>query len=462
MKKQYFKHFKMQKTSLPKIQSRRVFGSSRDGSFMTAAYKTDAEIAAEGDKRTQEELLSAIQGKIDTALATRVSKEELKVIADAQKEALKDVPLDALRAMADDKTGVMAEMSKLSMELTRLKATMAVEKVDMSVRGQIAKWQTDNKDAIAKIKSGVKAELPELNIRLVASPMSVATVNVGNSPYIGRVESEGGLNEFIRAVPSFWDFIVKGRTNSPTYTWVNQTNPEGAAAFIGPGIAKPGISFQLVADISNAKKVADSAKATTELLDDIDGMKTFIEQELRYQVMIKVNSTLMNSVGTSTVPTGIRQLSGLYTLTTIKTISPNNMDAVRAVIGQLRSGFLQGDITVFINSVDAANMDLAKAVGGVYLLPPFVTSDGRTISGARIIEDNNVAVGFLQAGFMRYYRVLIYKDFTATWGWENDDFTKNLVTAVGEMRLHQFFNQIHTGAFIYDSFANIKTAITQV
>jgi hypothetical protein len=168
----------------------------------------------------------------------------------------------------------------------------------------------------------------------------------------------------------------------------------------------------------------------------------------------------MTSAGSSTEPTGIQNLSTAYTLTSINTSNPNYMDAIRAAVAQLRSGWLQGAITVFINSIDAANMDLAKAdASGVYLLPAFVTANGRTIAGATIVEDNNVPVGYLQAAMLQYYRILIYQDFTVTWGWENDDFTKNLVTAVGEMRLHQFFNDQYTGAFLYDSFANIKTAI---
>ena len=82
--------------------------------------------------------------------------------------------------------------------------------------------------------------------------------------------------------------------------------------------------------------------------------------------------------------------------------------------------------------------------------------------GALIVEDNNIPVGYFQMAILDYYRILIYKDFALTWGWENDDFTKNLVTAVAEMRIHQFFSENHTGAFIYDSFANVKTAITTV
>ena len=189
-------------------------------------------------------------------------------------------------------------------------------------------------------------------------------------------------------------------------------------------------------------------------------MYSFIKDELYYQVMIKVNTTLMTATASSTVPAGIQTLSVTYTLEGVEATNPNNYDAVRAAVAQLRSGFLVGPITGFIHPVDAANMDLAKANdSGVYVLPPFTTADGRTIAGALLIEDNNVAQGYLQIGFLDLYKIRIYKDFVVSIGWENDDFTKNLVTFVGEMRLHQYFSENHTGAFIYDTFENIKDAI---
>jgi hypothetical protein len=454
----------MKKTflAMPKYAVRYTSRRFPSQPFASVAYKEDGGAGDNDDKRTEEELLATIQQRIDTALQTRATKEELKRISDEQKEALKGVSLDALRAMADDKTGAMATLASQGLEIQRLKTQIGKQEVkDLSLRAQIQAWREDNKDAIEAIKNGDKQSLKPLEIR-VASPMTPATVNSGNSPFIGRVQVEGGVNDIPRTAQTFWDYLTKGATSAPTYVWVNKTNPLGAAAFIAPGVAKPGTSFELVAETSVAKKIADSAKAATELLQDIEGMETFIEQELKYLVLAKMNTTLMDSVGSSTVPTGIKQLSTAYTLTTIKTTNPNNADCLRAVVAQLRSGNLFGDITLFINSVDSANMDLAKATdSGVYMLPPFTTADGKTVAGARIVEDNNVTVGAIQAGFMRYYRVLIYKNFTVAWGWENDDFTKNLVTAIGEMRIHQFFNSQYTGAFVYDTFENIKTAITE-
>ena len=56
---------------------------------------------------------------------------------------------------------------------------------------------------------------------------------------------------------------------------------------------------------------------------------------------------------------------------------------------------------------------------------------------------------------MDLYKILIYKGFTMMWGLENDDFTKNLRTVIGEMRLHQWVSANHSGAFIYDKISNI-------
>ncbi|NJO56248.1 MAG: hypothetical protein HC834_07765 [Rhodospirillales bacterium] len=50
-----------------------------------------------------------------------------------------------------------------------------------------------------------------------------------------------------RIQPTFWDYITKGSTGLETYPWVNKVVPagSGAAGFIGPGVAKPGVSFTL-------------------------------------------------------------------------------------------------------------------------------------------------------------------------------------------------------------------------
>lgn len=460
-----------QRRLAPKIMTKQTrFGS--------AAFRGDGE--DDDSEEEQEKLLNKIGKMIDKKLEGRAKaeeittvKEQLKFLTKGKNDKGEDIdspfPIEALRSMADEKTGVLAKLVDMGTKIQELEAKAERSINKNTVRERVKEWMEDpeNKKAIQAVRDGQKnVSLKTLNLR-DAVTMHFSTVNAGASPYIGTTEVEPGVNSILRYPTTFWDFLVKGRTGARTYVWANMVSPEGAAAFIGPGVAKPGVSFSLEAETSTSKKIADSAKAGTEILSDIDGMVSFITGELKEQLMQKVNSTLMDSVGTTTVPTGIKQLSQLFAFYTaaaanIKTTNPNYMDAIRAVVAALRSGKLTGDITVFVNSIDSANMDLSKAVdSGVYLLPPFTTTNGQVIAGARVVEDNNIPVGTFQAGFMRYYRILIHEDYSVSWGWENDDFTKNLVTAVGEMRLHQFFNTRHTGAFCRDTFETVKTAITQ-
>lgn len=396
-------------------------------------------------KEEQEALLLKV--KSDVAEAMKNASEANKVALEAVK-----LDIDAVKA-ADKSEDISKEVVRIAGELNALKEVGSSEAKTGDTKTQIKAWVETNKVALANIMGGQKADLTPLVVK-VASPMTPANTYNG-SAYLPQPEFQAGATEIVRVQPTFWDFIKKGRTNSAAYVWVNKKNPLGAAGFIGPGVAKPGISFEIATEISNAKKIAVSEKCATELLQDIDGMASWIEQEIAYQLKQKMNTVLMNGVASSTSPAGIQTISVPYSLTTVKTTNPNHWDAVRACVAQLRSGNLQGSVTAFMNPIDYANMVLTKAQSQGQLFVPAET-------GATIVEDNNIPVGYVQVSLLDYYKVLIYKDFALTFGWENDDFTKNLVTTLGEMRIHQFYSQNHTGSFIYDTFDNIETALTVI
>lgn len=394
----------------------------------------------------------ALIAEVKTAAKSELDAAVSKIKADS---VLKS-EFDELKAKFDssvskeDFEAVKAEAVRLA-SVFKAFTEAGTSNKNLTVKEQLQNWVTANKTALEAIKSGTKAELNPLVIKL-NSPMTPSNT-YNSSAYLPIPEFTPGATEIVRVKPTFWDYIRKGRTSSAAYVWVNKKNPEGAAAFIGPGVAKPGVSFEIATEISNAKKVAVSEKCATELLQDIEGMASWIEQEIAYQLKYKINTTLMTGVASSTVPAGIQTISVPYSLTGVSTTDPNNWDAIRAVVAQLTSGNLVGAVTVFVNPVDKANMDLTKAQSQGQL---FMPGD----PGAVIVEDNNIPVGYFQAAILDYYKILIYQDFALTWGWENDDFTKNLVTAIGEMRLHQFFSENHTGAFIYDQFEVVKAAIT--
>lgn len=377
--------------------------------------------------------------------------------------------------------GLRAEVSSFSTEIAALEEQEAIdlrsakpvvnvnvnkgeedEKVP-SLRSQIKKWQESNKTVLDSLKNGEMRALPPLELR-VPFDMTVAAVNSGSSIYLPNSGAiQGGVNDLNRTQPTFWDYLTKGRTRLNPYVWVNKTNKQGAADFIGEGVLKPLASFELVTQSSVPKKVAERMRVSTELLYDIDGMQSLIENEIRYEIRKAANdAVLLDAAATSTDPQGITNAASGFTLTTIEAgTAPTYADAIRAAIAQLQSLNYTNNIVAFVNPIDAANMDLWKSTSdGHYLAPPFVSQSGMVVAGVRVITDNNIAVGSLLIGDLSKYKILMYQDLTVRWGLDGDDFSHNMITVIGEMRFHQLFGSNDAGAFIYDTFANIIAAIT--
>lgn len=335
------------------------------------------------------------------------------------------------------------------------------EKRAGSFADQIRSWQEANKETINAVLRGEQRALPQLELR-ADDPMTIATVNAGSSVYLPNAGNNLVINDLVRNKPTFWSRLRKGRTTLNPYPWANKTNKQGAADFIGEGVLKPLASFDIVVESSTAKKVAERFRVSTELLHDWPGMKSMIENEARFEVETHANTAVISATASSTDPAGITTLASAFTLTTIEAgTAPTYMDAIRAAIAQLTSLNFTNDIVAFINPIDGANMDLSKSSDdGHYLIPPFASSSGTTVKGVQVIEDNSIPVGNLLIGDMTKYQIDMLEDLVIRWGYDSDDFSRNLITMICEMRFHQRFSANHTGAFIYDSFADIIAAIT--
>jgi len=332
----------------------------------------------------------------------------------------------------------------------------------VSLRNQIKAWQEENRSVIDAIRRGERRDLNPLELR-ADDPMTTATVNSGSSVFLPNAgQAPGGVVDLVRTQPTFWSRLTKGATNLNPLYWVNKSNKQGAADFIGEGVLKPLASIDLTVETSTAKKVAERMRVSTELLNDVPGFESLIRNELIYEIQKHANDAVLTATASSTDPAGITTLASAFTLTTIEAGSdPTYMDAIRAAIAQLQSLNFTDNIVAFVNPIDAANMDLSKSADdGHYLLPPFVSANGMIVSGVPVVIDNNITVGNLLVGDMTKYKILMLEGLTIRWGLDMDDFSKNLITVIGEMRFHQYFSANHTGAFVYDSFADIIAAIT--
>lgn len=291
--------------------------------------------------------------------------------------------------------------------------------------------------------------------------MTPTTVNPTGATYVGSVEVISGLNSAPVGDMNIMADADTAGTNAETITWINKVNEQGNAAFIGPGVLKPLRSFEVVAEKSNAKKVAVRFNVATETLEDFDFMAAEINKDGIQEVKRKTNEALLSSTGTGLQkdePKGITKYAGAFALTSIKAEDPDNYGALRAGAAQVRSLKFNPN-RGYINPIDAANMDLKKGANGQYVLPPFTTADGRKIGAITLIETDEIPVGYFLIGDMKRFHVRPYKGIQVKVGYSGDDFANNMVTIIVEQRLHAYVNSIDTGAFVYDTFATVKAAI---
>ena len=83
----------------------------------------------------------------------------------------------------------------------------------------------------------------------------------------------------------------------------------------------------------------------------------------------------------------------------------------------------------------------------------------KVIGNIAIVETTRIDAGkFLLMDTSKWF-VRNLEEFKLEYGWENDDFTKNLVSVIAEMRLHSYQNDIDAGSLLYGTFATIQAAL---
>ena len=422
-----------------------------------------------------EQAAEVITTKVTEATKGMATQDSLNKL----KETLSNLNVKAEDVMFGEKslkemlTGISEDVAKMQkkQEEPKRKPKSTKEALKSYIEENAESWERfRNRETLSfgfkEVKVGTKSEkAAAIALNTKAAGTMLVSTNTNSSAFVPRPVYEGGLIDLVRNRPFLEQFSDTATTTSPRIIYTEKVNPDGEANFIGEGVVKPLIDFEIQTTTVYAKKVADKIKVSTEMLDDIDFMAAEIDNELRYQVDIHTDDELLAGTGDGTESNadlkGLTSFAGGYTLTTVETKDPNNFDAIRACAAQITSLNFSANYA-FVNPIDAANMDLEKATDGHYIIPPFKSATGMEVAGIRVVESNQIPVGYLLVGDMTRFKIRNYMPFAISMGWVNDDFEKNLVTIIGERRLTCYVPANHTGAFVYDAFSDIKTAITSV
>jgi HK97 family phage major capsid protein len=372
-----------------------------------------------------------------------------------------------------DKAVIVATIAEKLKEFRESGATKetvdALEKVLKAQGTAITELKERGVGVTADWRSGLKASLADKSIvgkiknhgyhevEIKADPTIITTAGqLVGAPHNVLTTQIPGIAAPPREVFSLLSLLSKGSTNSKMIRWINRSAPNGGAAATAENALKPAVDFSLSEETSVAKKIAAYMNITEEALEDEAYMQTVIDDVLREVTENATNAELLTGDGTGEHLTGILTGAPAYVGTSLDgtVVNASPADAIYALALQVRLAFANPDI-VLINPADLAAIDLEKNSSGVRQ-----GAEARAIlASLRFVPTVLMPAGKVAVIDSSKFKVHPYKGYTVRWGWVNDDFKRNALSVVAELRLHSYHNSLDNAAIATDSIATVTGAL---
>lgn len=305
-----------------------------------------------------------------------------------------------------------------------------------------------------------------------AGTTTTANITTATPPTNFGATMTNNVSDYIRSEIFVEPYLSVGSTDLPSIPYVDETAGEGDAAMVAEGGLKPLIDADYAVKYSQAKKVAGRMKASEEALSDFKWLQGKLTTTLKRKHDIARQANILTGDGTGANLLGIESMATAFSSGMLGTLADsfpvagstgeaNNYDViaciVNAIITQSEGTFIPN--VAFVNNIDALTMKLTKDGEGRYLLPPFMDANGNMISGVRLVEQPSLTSGTFIIGDLKNVNLDNVWGYTVRFGWENDDFSKNLITIIGESRLHLYISENDKRGIIKGTFADVKAAL---
>lgn len=245
------------------------------------------------------------------------------------------------------------------------------------------------------------------------------------------------------------DLISTGRMDGNALEYVKETGFNNNAGMVAEGAAKPGSDIQLEIYTTSAKVIAHWMKASRQVLDDIQQLRSIIDQRLLFGLAYKEEQQLLYGDNTGQNLYGIVPQATAY----VAPITPGDL----TMIDVIRLAMLQASLAEYpatghvLHPTDWAYIELMKDSLGRYIIGNPQGTITPTLWGLPVVATQAMtARKFLTGAFKLGAQLFDRWDARIETGYENDDFTKNLVTILAEERLA--LAVYRPEAFIYGDF----------
>lgn len=402
--------------------------------MLTDAEKKAIEDAAKEIKTKQGELLEALGKKADAT----VIEEFKKNLTDAEKKA------NDLVAALEEK------LLKQGEEITKLKAGEHKEVKHKSLSENFVEIFTKNHESIKQLVN-TKGSM-NFATKAAITMTESAAYNSGTGIALTMLDPIVGI--IAKREPFLRQLVNVAQTSSPLIKYIDQvaadqfpTSPN-TAYMVAEGAAKVQRSLKYIESTATVRKIAPYTKVSEEMLADLSFMRGEINNDLMREVALALDYQLLSGDNTGQNLKGILEFASTFAaigLTTDATI----FDAMLSGVVQVRNQFFQPDY-ILMNPSDAGIALMNKTSVGEYTAPSWVTINNGllSIAGVPVVQNPGIAQDTFLVGDFSKSNLRVREDINFKVGYENDDFTKNLVTIIAELRATHYIKANHTDAFV--------------
>lgn len=230
------------------------------------------------------------------------------------------------------------------------------------------------------------------------------------------------------------DLITAGTMDGNALEYVRETGFTNNAGMVAEGAKKPESALTFDSVTTSPKVIAHWIKASRQVLDDMPQLQSHIDGRLIYGLKLKEENQILNGDGTGQNLAGIIPQASAYaaplTIANATRIDVLRLAMLQAVLAEYpASGFT-------LNPTDWAGIELTKSTDGQYIIGVPQSGTTPTLWGLPVVQTQAITVGkFLTGAFAMGAQVFDRWQSRVELGYENDDFTKNLVTILAEERL---------------------------
>lgn len=248
------------------------------------------------------------------------------------------------------------------------------------------------------------------------------------------------------------DLLTPGQMDGNTLEYVKETGFTNSAAPVAEAAAKPESDVKLDLVTTSAKVIAHWMKASKQVLSDISQLRSMIDQRLLYGLAYAEELQILSGDGTGQNLNGIIPQASAYSAQFVVD-GETAIDTIRLAMLQAALAEYPASGTI-LHPSDWARIETTKDSNGRYIIGNPQGALAPTLWGLPVVPTQAITVDkFLVGAFRLGAQIFDRWDARVEAGYVNDDFTKNLVTILGEERLA--LAVYRPEAFVYGDLGNV-------